>query len=77
MKLSYTLSNGHSIEISKKIMEGEEAIFVELFNGSTIIKYDNTENLDEIIKDVEKNFLKHLINEAVLKYLTRDYANLL
>ena len=71
MGLYYTLSNGEEIEI--RINETESCtkeLQILLFNGSTILTYklDTIITLNDIIKEVEKQYNNLLIEDKNFKY---------
>lgn len=71
MGLYYTLSNGEEIEI--RINETEsytKELQILLFNGSTILTYklDTIITLNDIIKEVEKQYNDLLIEDKNFEY---------
>lgn len=71
MGLYYTLSNGEEIEI--RINETEsytKELQILLFNGSTILTYklDTIITLNDIIKEVEKQYNNLFIEDKNFEY---------
>lgn len=71
MGLYYTLSNGEEVEI--RINETEDftkELQILLFSGSTILTYklDTIVSLNDIIKELEKQYNNLLIEDRDFKY---------
>ena len=71
MGLYYTLSNGEEIEIRINEMEDyTKELQILLFNGSTILTYklNTIITLNDIIKEVEKQYNNLLIEDKNFEY---------